>query len=427
MKYKKIDPILFIKNRKKIACKIEDNSLVVLLAADQMPRNGDLFFPYRQNSDFFYLTGIEQEKSKLLLIKTNEAFQSILFIIEPDKKTEIWEGKKLTIEAAADISGISEIRYLKDFDNILESYLQRTTTIYLNYNDNPRFSSSVKTGDLLLIEQLERDYDDFQFNALAPIMTQLRVQKEPEEIELIKHACTITNSAFHKVLKKTAPGMKEYEIEAEISYEFYRLGANGHAYEPIIAAGINSCFLHYTKNDCSLGNGDILFMDFGAEYANYSSDCSRAIPVSGTFTERQKDVYSAVLRVLRKAIALIKPGTTIMEYHKKVCTYIEEECINLGLFSAEDVRKQRPDKPLYFKYYMHGTSHFMGLDTHDLGDREMILKPGMIVSCEPGIYIMEESIGIRLENDILVTEYGNIDLMADIPVEIADIEALMRS
>jgi len=425
MRYQTIDPQLFSKNREKLFKVLDNNSCAVVISADLMPRNGDLFYSYRQNSDFFYLTGIEQEKSKVLFVKQNGISRTILFIIEPNEKMEIWEGKKLSFDDAANISEIDEIRYIDEFDSFFENIVKDIKTIYVNKNENPRFVSTVQTGDIQLNLHLEQKFTDCSFKSLASILKVLRVVKEPEEIALMSKACDITKNAFIRVLNTTKPGMKEYEVEAELTYEFMKSGAGGHAYEPIVASGENSCFLHYTKNDKTLEEGEILFLDFGAEYGNYSSDCSRAIPVSGKFTERQTEVYEAVLRVLRKASALIVPGTTILKYHKKVCNFIEEECINLGLFTKEDVKKQDPKLPLYFRYFMHGTSHFMGLDTHDVGDKDMILKPGMVVSCEPGIYIPEEKLGIRLENDILVTEDGNVDLMADLPIEVADIELLM--
>lgn len=424
MRYNSIPSQLFVKNRKKLLNLISDNSLVILLSADPMPRNGDLTYPYRQNSDFFYLTGIEQENSRLLLAKKGNVLVEKLFILEPDENMVIWEGEKLSVQMAANISGISDVQYLNSFDEIQNEYLSNIKTVYLNKNENPRFKSSLKTSDLILFETLSAKFND-SVKSLAPLMLELRVRKEPEEIELIKHACNITAGSFNRVLEITRPGIKEFEIEAAITHHFISSGASGHAYEPIIASGKNSCYLHYIKNDKTLENGDIVLLDFGCEYANYASDCSRVIPANGKFTSRQKEVYSAVLDIMKKCKLLIKPGVSILNYHKQVSSYTEEACINLGLFSKADAKKQNPAKPLYQKYFMHGVSHFMGLDTHDLGTKDMLLEPGMIVTCEPGIYIPDEKIGIRLENDILVTNSGNIDLMENIPIEIDDIENIM--
>lgn len=426
MRYKSIPNTLFKKNREKFAGGIDDNSFAYLLAADQMPRNGDLFYPYRQNSDFFYLTGIEQEHSRLIIRKKAGIVKASLFILEPDKKTETWEGKKLTVGEARDISGIDDVRYLDEADVLFGSCMETYSCIYLNKNENPRFSSEVKTSDIQLIESVKQDFPQHEIKSTAPVLNSIRTIKDDEEIQIIQQACNITANAFDRILGIVKPGMYEYEVEAELTYEYMKNGANGHAFEPIVASGVNSCYLHYIKNDAILKEGDVLLMDFGAEYANYASDCSRTIPVSGTFSPRQKQVYNAVLRIMKQAISLIKPGTAIIKYHKTISAFVEEECISLGLFTKEAVKKQDPRNPLFFKYFMHGISHFMGIDTHDSGDKTVELKPGMIVTCEPGIYIPEEEIGIRLENDILITEDGNIDLMGNMPIEADEIESLMK-
>jgi len=325
-----------------------------------------------------------------------------------------------------EISGVKTVRWLDDFDNTFRDLMARAEFVYLNQNENPRFTTEVPSRDLRFMQQLRHDYPLHAFERLAPLLTDLRMVKEPEEIEMISRACEITGDAFGRVLNFVKPGVLEYEVEAEISHEFLRNGASGHAYPPIIASGANNCILHYNQNDQVCKDGDLLLLDFGAEYGNYAGDCSRTIPVNGKFSPRQRQVYEAVLRVLRKASRMLVPGTTIDKYHSEICKIVESELIDLGLFSREDVEKQDPENPLFFKYYMHGTSHFMGLDVHDVGSKQHPLRKGMVLSCEPAIYIPEEGFGIRLENDIIVDEEP-VDLMAHIPIEPDDIEALMAN
>lgn len=427
MRYPPISSKLFEKNRAKVLSKLPKDSVAIVHSNDQMPRNGDLFFPYRQNSDFFYLTGIEQEKSILLLIpgESDKKKQAILFILEPNPKLEIWEGKKVSFEEAQQISGITEIHYEEAFHIFFTKVSANLTKIYLNRNENPRLQTNVRSRDDRFTRILKRNFPSKDYLRLAPILWECRLQKEPEEIELIQKACAITRDSFYEVIKHIKPGMYEYEIEAIITNHFISKGAKGHAYEPIIAGGKNACYLHYVKNCDILQPNDVLFMDFGAEYANYASDCSRALPISGTFTKRQREVYEAVLRVLKYTRTLIVAETTISVYQKVTCECMQEELLSLGLLTKNDIAKQTYRNPAYFTYFMHGVSHFLGLDTHDVGEKDTILKPGMIVTCEPGIYIQNEGLGIRLENDILVTENGNIDLMGDIPIEVDEIEGLM--
>jgi Xaa-Pro aminopeptidase len=273
---------------------------------------------------------------------------------------------------------------------------------------------------------MKNEYPTHKFERLNPMITEFRMCKEPEEIKMMQQACDITEKAFRRLLKSTRPGMMEYEVEAEITHEFISNGAGGHAYYPIVASGVNACVLHYVKNDQRLKNGDLILLDFGAEYGNYAADLTRTIPINGKFNKRQKDCYNAVLRVMKKATQLIVPGATIEKINKDVTKLMEAEMIGLGLFTAKDVKNQNADSPMYFKYYMHGNSHFLGLDVHDVGTRQMVLKPGMVLTCEPGLYIKEEEIGIRIENDILVNEKGPIDLMKNIPREVEEIEALMK-
>ncbi|MCD6556889.1 MAG: aminopeptidase P N-terminal domain-containing protein [Bacteroidales bacterium] len=406
---------------------MKNKSVAIINSNDEMPRNGDQTFPYRQNSDFFYLTGIEQEKSVLIISKGyKKEFEEILFILKPEKTLEIWEGHKLTKEEAKTISGIDNIKYISEFKMILQEVMLASETVYLNKNENPKFETPVPYKDIRFINEITEKFPLHNYERSAPLLTELRLQKEPEETELIQKACNITTKAFHRILKFIKPGVQEYEIEAEITAEFLRNGAGGHAYQPIIASGKDNCVLHYVSNDKECKDGDLILMDFGAEYGNYAADTTRTVPVSGKFTDRQKEVYNAVLRVMKKATLLIKPGNTINKVNEEVNRLIEKELVNLGLAKQNEINNKEKRDSVRMKYFMHGNSHFMGLDVHDVGTKDTVFKAGMLMSCEPGIYVEEEGFGIRLENDILVTENGQIDLLADEPVEIEDIERLMN-
>ncbi len=427
MKYLPINPELFINNRKNFLKMMKPNSIAIFCSNDEMPRNGDQFFPFRQNSDLFYLSGIDQEKTMLLLAPDcpNPKYREILFVVETNELMAIWYGHKYTKEEATATSGIKTVMWLDQFDTILSEVLSTTENVYLNTNENIRFSSDVPYRELRFANELKTKYPVHNYLRSAPILANLRTTKSPVEIELIRKACEITETAFRRVLSFVKPGVMEYEIEAEITHEFIRNRATCHSYSPIIASGKNACVLHYPFNNQMCKDGDLVLFDIGAEYANYAADLSRTIPVNGKFTQRQKDCYNAVLRVMKQAIKKLVVGNTIDAYHSETCKLLEEEMIKLGLFTKEDVKKQDPEKPLYFKYYMHGTSHFMGLDVHDVGSKQEPLRAGMLFSCEPGLYILEEGIGIRIENDILITENGPVDLMATIPIEVEEIESLM--
>ncbi|HEX3010347.1 MAG TPA: M24 family metallopeptidase, partial [Bacteroidales bacterium] len=342
------------------------------------------------------------------------------------KELEIWNGKKLTKSEASSMSGIANIMWEEDFDKTLNEIIHPISTIYLNIPENLKSSPEIKTAEIRLAEKIISRFPLHHKERLAPMLAALRLLKEPEEINTIHYACTITGNAFKRVLSFIKPGVHEYEVEAELTHEFIKSGAMGHAYQPIVASGENACFLHYITNRSKCNDGDLLLMDFGAEYANYASDCSRTIPVNGRFTPRQRDIYDATYRVFQKAKQLMVKGTSIMHIQKHVCNLWEEEHIRLGLYSAEDLRHQDPDEPLHQRYYMHGISHFMGLDVHDPGNKNLVLEAGMVLTCEPGIYIREEGIGIRLENDILITQDEPIDLMQHIPIEAEEIEELMN-
>jgi len=418
MKYLPINNNLFTINRKNFVSRIKPCSLAIFNANDEFPRNGDQSFLFKQNPDFFYLTGIDQEQSILLLFPDcpNPLYKEVLFLRQTNEHISVWEGHKYTKEEAKQASGIESIYWLSEFDAILHSIINYAIHIYINTNENDRYAHTVPYRDIRLFETLRAKYPLHHYERSALILRDLRVIKSATEVELTKKACEITRDAFVRILKFIKPGVAEYEIEAEITHEFLRQRATGHAYSPIIASGKNAIVLHYV---------DILF-DFAAEYANYNADMSRSVPVNGRFTKRQRDVYNAVLRVMRAATKLIVAGAVWNEYHDEVGKIMTGELINLGLLSKHDVEKQDPKMPLYKKYFMHGTSHHLGLDVHDFASRYKAFEVGNILTCEPGIYIPEEGLGIRIENDILITANGNIDLMADIPVEAEHIEEIMN-
>ncbi|RLJ77682.1 aminopeptidase P family protein [Pedobacter alluvionis] len=429
MKYPTIDQSLFILNRKKYANNLKNNSLAIFNSSDEFPRSGDQSFVFKQNPDLFYLSGIDQEQTILLLYPDcpNPLHREVLFLRQTNDYIKVWEGYKYTKEQAKAASGIQSIYWLEDFDNILHSIVNYAEHIYLNTNENDRYAHEVPYRDIRFIEKMKSKYPLHHYERSAPIMRNLRAVKSDVEIELTKKASAITRDAFIRVLKFTKPGVKEYEIEAEIIHEFVRQGATGHAYTPIIASGHNANILHYNDNNQTCKDGDVILFDFGAEYANYNADMSRSIPVNGRFTQRQKDVYNAVLHVMKASIKLIGEGIIWNTYHEQVGEIMTEQLINLGLISTTDVKNQTASWPAYKKYFMHGTSHHLGIDVHDFAGRYTPFANGNILTVEPGIYIPEEGLGIRLENNILITANGNIDLMADIPLEAEEIEEIMNS
>lgn len=429
MKYPTIDQSLFILNRKKYANNLKNNSLAIFNSSDEFPRSGDQSFVFKQNPDLFYLSGIDQEQTILLLYPDcpNPLYREVLFLRQTNDYIKVWEGYKYTKEQAKAASGIQSIYWLEDFDNILHSIVNYAEHIYLNTNENDRYAHEVPYRDIRFIEKMKSKYPLHHYERSAPIMRNLRAVKSDVEIELTKKASAITRDAFIRVLKFTKPGVKEYEIEAEIIHEFIRQGATGHAYTPIIASGHNANILHYNDNNQVCKDGDVILFDFGAEYANYNADMSRSIPVNGRFTQRQKDVYNAVLHVMKASIKLIGEGIIWNTYHEQVGEIMTEQLINLGLISTTDVKNQTASWPAYKKYFMHGTSHHLGIDVHDFAGRYTPFANGNILTVEPGIYIPEEGLGIRLENNILITANGNIDLMADIPLEAEEIEEIMNS
>jgi len=429
MRYKPLDNTLFKNNRETFCNQMDENSIAIFYANDQCPRNGDQYHPYRQSSAFFYLTGVEQEKSILMLApqSPNHQLREALFLLKTNETLEIWEGHKYTFEEATTISGIKNVFLLDDFDASLKELMSYFDKVYFNSNDYIKFFPEVESRETRLGMGVQKCYPLHQYRRAAPLLTKQRLIKSQEEIDLLKTACKITNEAFRRVLSFTTPGVFEYEIEAEITHEFIRQTSTGHGYAPIIASGKNACVLHYTENDKVCGSDDLLLMDFGAEYANYTADMSRTIPVNGKFSQRQKACYNAVLNVMKEVKKLYVPGNTIYDINESANRLMEEEMIGLGLIAKDAQRNSDATQALLKKYFMHGSSHFLGLDVHDVGAKHEVLKPGMVLTCEPGIYIQEEHIGIRIENDILVTDGEPLDLMEYFPIEVEEIEKLMQA
>lgn len=430
MKYSAIDSHLFIENRKRFVNRMKPHSIAVFISNDEVPRSADATYLWRQNPDLFYLSGIDQEQTILVLYPDcpNPRQREILFVRKTNEHIAVWEGHKYTKEEARNASGIENIQWADQFEGVFHVLMTYAQTIYLNQNDHDRAAfTRLPYADLRFANEMRSRYPLHNIERSAPILHSLRSIKSDIEVGLLKTACHITEKAFKRVLAFVKPGVAEYEIEAEITHEFIRNRATGHAYTPIIASGASACVLHYIDNNQICNDGDVLLMDFGAEYANYNADLSRSIPVNGKFTARQKDVYNAVLGVMKHAKSMLKAGTLLDEYNRNVGLAMETELIKLGLLDETEVRKQSPENPLYKKYFMHGTSHYLGIDVHDVGFRYAKMEAGMVFTCEPGIYIPEENIGIRIENDILITDSGNIDLMQSIPIEVEEIEELMAS
>lgn len=427
MKTITIDKDFFTSNRRNFIEKLLPNSLAIFHSNDLFPRNGDQTFKFRQQSDLFYFTGISQEETILMLYPgcPNPDLREVLFIIEPTASLQTWEGHKYSRKEARDVSGIEKVRWLEQFDVVLAEAMSFAENVYLNAIEYAKFSTDVPYRDLRFAREIREKYPNHDYKRSAPLVYSLRTIKSDEEIRLIKEAIDITGKAFERILKFVGPGVTEYQVEAEITHEFLFNGASGSAYHPIIASGENACTLHYIQNSDTCKAGDLLLMDFGAEYGHYAADLTRTIPVSGRFTDRQKACYNAVLRVLKQAPRLLVPGNTIDKVNKAVNKFMEEEMIGLGLFSREQVLSQDPEKPVYAKYFMHGVSHFLGLDVHDVGSKFEPFRPGMVFTFEPGLYIREEKIGIRIENNYLVTEGEPVDLTAGIPVEAEEIERLI--
>ncbi len=427
MKYSAIKKDLYIDNRKNFSKHLKPNSLALFVSNDILPTNGDGSLGFIQNSDLLHLSGVDQEDTILLIYPDAKdgKQKEILFIKETSELIAIWEGAKLTKQQATDVSGIINIMWFHEFEKTFKAIGFQAEHFYLNSNEHTRRYIDMETAEMRFNKKIMAQFPLHHIERSAPIMHRIRSIKHPIEIELMQQACNITEKGFRRLLSFTKPGVMEYEIEAELIHEFVRNRSRGFAYGPIIASGGNACVLHYVENNKECKNGDVILLDVAAEYGNYASDMTRCIPVSGKFTKRQREVYDSVLRVMKGAAAILKPGNTFEKYNAAVGDMMTRELIQLGLITEEDVKNQNPAWPAYKKYFMHGTSHFIGLDVHDVGFFAEPMRVGMAFTIEPGIYIPEENLGIRLENNYIITATGNDDLMKNIPLEADEIEALM--
>ncbi|HLV63164.1 aminopeptidase P N-terminal domain-containing protein [Galbibacter sp.] len=429
MKYDLIDSNLFVKNRQKFMARMKPNSIAVINSNDVYPIGADSTMPFQQARDLFYLSGVDQEESILVLFPDayEKKHREVLFVRETNPHIAVWEGEKLSKEKALKVSGIETTYWLQDFDRVFYELMTEAETVYFNTNEHYRQSVETQTREDRFILKCKAKFPAHKWEKSNPILQDLRGTKEEQEIALIQQACKITEKGFKRILGFVKPGVWEYEIEAEFMHEFLRNRSRGFAYTPIVASGNNANVLHYVVNNQQCKEGDLLLLDVGAEYANYASDMTRTIPVSGRFTARQKEVYSAVLNVKKLATQMLVPGTMWKEYHEEVGRLMTSELIGLGLLDKADVQNQDPSWPAYKKYFMHGTSHHIGLDTHDYGPLKKPMQPNMVYTVEPGIYIPEEGFGIRLEDDVVIQESGEpFNLMAGIPLEIEEIEDWMN-
>jgi len=430
MKYKMLDASLYISNRKNFMSQMDQGTLAVFNSNDIFPISADSTMPFQQHRDILFLSGVDQEESILVLFPnaSNPKHREVLFLKETSELIAIWEGEKLDKTSALKVSGISSVHWLQDFQTVFKQMMAEAAGIYLNTNEHLRANINVETREDRFIKKVKIDYPTHQIHKSAPILHRLRSVKHPIEIEVMQKACDITKAGINRLLKFIKPGVWEHHIEAELAHEFLMNSSRGFAYTPIVASGKNACVLHYIENNKECFDGDVILLDVGAEYANYASDLTRCIPVNGKFTPRQKDVYNAVLHVKTEAEKLLVPGTIMADYHRQVGLLMEEQLVKLNLITIDDIKNQNPDWPAYKKYFMHGTSHFIGLDTHDVGIWHEPIKAGMVFTCEPGIYIPEENLGIRLEDDLVVQKKGEpLNLMSSIPLQAEEIEEKMNS
>lgn len=430
MRYDKIESSLFIENRNRFSDKLKSSSIAILTSNDVMPTNADDVMGFAQNNDLFYLTGIDQDETILLLYPDafKEENKAILFVKEVSEHTKLWEGDFLTKEAVTSISGIKNVKWIHEFEKTVQLFAFEAETFYLGHNEHiKRVTSEMTTRQDRMIQWCKEKYPLHQYDRAAKITQQLRPVKSDEEVALVKKAIAISIKGFKRLLKAVRPNSKEYELEAELTYELIKNGGTRHAFKPIIASGKNACALHYNANDATCNDGDMILVDFGVCYANYNSDITRCVPVNGTFSSRQRAVYQAVLNCLKEGSKLLKPGILSVDYENQMAILVEKELIGLGLITEEEIANQNPNDPAYKKYFMHGTAHYLGLDVHDVGLYSRPFEKGMVLTCEPGIYIREEGIGCRLENDYLLTDDGNINLSEAMPIEIDEIESLIKA
>ncbi len=417
----------FSSHRARLAASLPPRSMAIVLSNDVITTNADATVPFVENSDFYYLTGIRQEESALVLFPDAQdpAHREMLFLRETNETIAVWEGARLTKEQATEASGIVKIHWNQQFDSLFRRLMVQAESVFLNTNEHPRARPEGPDRNERFVRTSREQFPLHQYRRLAPLLHRQRAIKTPGEIELMRRACSVTESGFHRLLKFVRPGVMEYEVQAELIHEYLRLGADGFAYPPIIASGVNSCVLHYVSNRERCKDGDLLLLDVAAEWGGYDSDMTRTIPVNGRFSPRQRAVYESVLRVMRAAADLLQPGVMLNEFQKEVGRVMERELIGLGLLDAAEVDKQDPDSPLFRKYFMHGTSHSIGIDTHDVLREDEPVRENMVFTVEPGIYLPDEGFGVRLENMIVIKEGGNVDLLGSVPIEPDDIEALM--
>lgn len=429
MRYDSIDPQLFISNRQRFVAHLPEGALAVFNANDILPTNADGTLPLVQNRDLFYLTGVDQEETILVLFPNafNPAHREMLFVVETNETLARWEGAKLTKEEATALTGISSVFWLSEFDRVFKDVMSQASKVFLNSNEHLRASNPVETRDARFRKWIMEHFPMHTYDRSAPIMHRLRAVKSPIEVEIMQKAADINTKAFHRILKTLKPGMMEYELEAEFIHEYKRNGSPDFSYTPIIASGASACVLHYIENDKVCKEGDLVLFDCGNWYANYASDVTRCYPVNGRFSDRQKQIYNAVLRVEKAAMELLRPGNQLHEYHKEVGDLMTKELLDLKLIDKTDVKNEDPKWPAYKKYFMHGTSHYLGLDVHDVGLWTEKMEAGNVFTCEPGIYIPEEGIGIRIEDNIVIGEESNLNMTAGIPKEIEEIEEIMNS
>jgi Xaa-Pro aminopeptidase len=430
MKYNRIDKALYVKNRARFIAKMKPNALAVFNSNDIYPISADSTMSFQQHRDILHLSGVDQEESILVLFPNakNEAHREVLFLKETSELIAVWEGEKLNKTTAFETSGIKNVYWLDQFDTIFNQMMAEADTVYINQNEHLRANTEVQTREDRFVAKMLLKYPAHQVAKSAPIMHEIRSIKDDIEIDLMQKACKITEAGFRRLLGFVKPGVWEYEIEAELMHEFLSNRSRGFAYTPIVGSGASACVLHYIENNLQCKDGDVILLDVGAEYANYASDMTRCIPVNGKFTARQKEVYNSVLHVKTEAEKMLVPGTLLPEYHVEVGKLMESELLKLKLIDQTDIKNAKPEWPAYKKYFMHGTSHFIGLDTHDLGFFQEPIKAGMAFTCEPGIYIPSEGLGIRLEDDLIVQETGPaFNLMKDIPLKAEEIEDLMNA
>jgi Xaa-Pro aminopeptidase len=428
MKHLPLNPSIFINNRKRFTERMAKNAIAIFNSNDEMPANGDSLYPFQQNSDLFWLTGILQEDTMMILFPDNPdpKFREVLVLVRPIELKEKWDGKRFRAEEAKKISGVETIVWLDTLEGLLQPWIHIADTLYLNTNENDRKSTEILTREYRYAEEMKRKYPAHQFERSAKILKELRGVKTKEEIEVVQKAIDITQNAFERVLKVIRPGIMEYEIEAEIVHSFLSQRSSGEAYDSIIASGDRARTLHYVANNQECKDGELVLMDFGARYGNYCADLTRTVPVNGKFTKRQAEVYNACLHLHDFAKSLLKPGISVVDYTDKVGEEATKTFIRLGILGDADVKNEDRENRAYRKYLYHGISHHLGIDVHDVGTRTEPLKPGMLLTVEPGIYIEQEQIGIRIENNVWITESGNKDLMANIPITIEQIETLMK-